>query len=468
MAALTCQTAAMLANRVRLRALPADGFVVGRRRRDRGRTVGFAALAVPGPSPEDGADAGSLVLDRGEGHMLAIAPTGAGKGVNVIMPALLSWQGPSVIIDMKGEAARATAAHLRACGHDVHVIECFGEMDPIIVGGAPLPMGGFNVLDTLDPASPTFAADCLAVAQALVGGVATMVDRFWDNLALALLVGAIGYICTYYPPERRNLFELRAFLSDPDLDYTIAVKLDTDLAASDCFIAQEFKNYLGHEREKVRTSVRSTAIQHLTVFAGEHLREVTSRTSFVLDDVTVGRPLSIFLVVPPHRIEAAAGLLRLFVSTLLGLITRRRSAPPLPTLFILDELAQLGPFPLLRPLVTLMRGYGVRAMLMLQDASQLRQLYPSDYHTIVNNCATLTTFGHGSFAMSREMAELMGDISADTLFAMGPDVMAVRRTGRRTELLERVNYLTDPIFEGLYAANPMARRNGHTTSAVDL
>jgi type IV secretion system protein VirD4 len=375
---------AVVANRrARLRELPDDGLLIGRSAQaDRARKVGFAAdvnePAAAAP-PDPFAD---LVIDRGEGHIMAIAPTGAGKGVNVIMPALLSWKGPSVTIDVKGEAARAVAPHLVACGHDVQVIDLGGEMAPILVDGKPLAPGAFNVMETLDPDSPTFAADCHALAVAIPGGLSTLTDRFWDNLALALLIGVIGYLCTFEPPEKRNFFTLRAFLSDPDLDYTIAVKLDTVLAGRDCFITQEFKNYLGHEREKVRTSVRSTAIQHLTMFAGDHLAEVTSRTTFDLSAVTEGRPLSIFFVIPPHRLESSATLLRLYVSTLLGLITRRRVAPPLPTLFVLDELAQLGPFPMLRPLVTLMRGYGVRAMLLLQDPSQLRQLYPNDYQTI--------------------------------------------------------------------------------------
>ncbi|MBN8913493.1 MAG: type IV secretory system conjugative DNA transfer family protein, partial [Rhizobiales bacterium] len=44
------------------------------------------------------------VLDDGhEGHLITIAPTGAGKGVSCIIPALLTWRGPAVVVDPRGE-----------------------------------------------------------------------------------------------------------------------------------------------------------------------------------------------------------------------------------------------------------------------------------------------------------------------------------------------------------------------------
>ena len=142
------------------------------------------------------------------------------------------------------------------------------------------------------------------------------------------------------------------------------------------------------------------------------------------------------------------------------LITRREVSPPLPTLLVLDELAQLGAFPQLRPAVTLLRGYGVRCMLFLQDVAQLRMLFPADYGTIINNCASVLSFGHTSFAMSREMAEIFGDAHPEQLFDMGRDALAVRQTGRKTRIVERFDYLHDPLFSGMFDANRMAKRSG--------
>jgi type IV secretion system protein VirD4 len=453
--------------RLRLRQLAPDGLLIGRRPHTEPTNFGFVtSLARPQKLIHQFAD--DLIIDRGEGHMMTIAPTGAGKGVNVVNPAVLGWHGPSVIVDPKGECFRAASSLLSQSGHQVVLVDFYGEIEPSVCGGQTIAAGSMNVMESLDPASATFANDCFGFANDIPGGQRSLNDMFWDNLSIDLDTGAVGYICTFYPKERRNLFELRDFLCDYDLDHKIAVILDTELRDRNCFISQSFKTYLGHEREKVRTSVRSTAVQHLASLSGDQLRRATSSSSFDFQDVVDGKPLSIFLVVPPHRIQAASMVLRLVLSTLLGLITRRRVAPPLPTLFVLDELAQLGSFPSLRPLITLMRGYGARAMLMLQDVSQLRQLYPADYPTIINNCAILSTFGHASYSMSRELADLLGDISADQLFGMTNQEMAVRLNGRRSEILTRLNYLKDPLFAGLYGQNPMARRYGLTSIAAEV
>jgi type IV secretion system protein VirD4 len=132
----------------------------------------------------------------------------------------------------------------------------------------------------------------------------------------------------------------------------------------------------------------------------------------------------------------------------------------MPTLLVLDELAQLGTFPQLRPAVTLLRGYGVRCMLFLQDVAQLKALFPADYGTIINNCASVMSFGHTSFAMSREVADIFGDAPAERLFDMGQDALAVRQAGKNTRIMRRLDYLHDPIFAGMFDANRMAPRSG--------
>ncbi len=61
-----------------------------------------------------------------ESHLLTLAPTGAGKGRNAIIPACLSWPGSMVVIDPKGEATRVTARRRREMGQEVRVLDPFG------------------------------------------------------------------------------------------------------------------------------------------------------------------------------------------------------------------------------------------------------------------------------------------------------------------------------------------------------
>jgi len=75
--------------------------------------VGFAAPVIVSPRKP------SPVFFNQEGHLITVAPTGAGKGVSCIMPALLTYSGPVICIDPKGEAYHVTAEWRRTIGQRV-------------------------------------------------------------------------------------------------------------------------------------------------------------------------------------------------------------------------------------------------------------------------------------------------------------------------------------------------------------
>ena len=171
-----------------------------------------------------------------------------------------------------------------------------------------------------------------------------------------------------------------------------------------------------------------------------------------------GAPLTVYIVIPPTKIVSHGVLLRMWLSTLLGLITERTSAPDLPTIFMVDELAQLGGLRLFKEAVTLLRGYGLRCCLFLQSHAQLKSLYPFDHETISENCGAIVTFGHTKMPMSRHMADLLGRHFRRR--AIRHDARASRRAtaGKPTVIARRVDYLTDALFAGRADHNPRYRR----------
>jgi hypothetical protein len=131
-------------------------------------------------------------------------------------------------------------------------------------------------------------------------------------------------------------------------------------------------------------------------------------------------------------------LLRLWLSTLLGVITERTTAPQRPTIFMVDELAQLGGLRVFKEAVTLLRGYGLRCCLFLQSHAQLKSLYPIDHEAITDNCGAIVTFGHTSMGMSRQIADMLGDITAEALFAMTGEQIAVHIAWKPTVIARRL------------------------------
>lgn len=96
--------------------------------------------------------------------------------------------------------------------------------------------------------------------------------------------------------------------------------------------------------------------------------------------------------------------------------------------------------------------------LFLQSHAQLKSLYPADHEAITENCGAIVTFGHTSMSMSRQIADMLGDISAEALFAMTGEQLAVNVARQPTVIARRLDYLGDSLFAGRFDANPRYHR----------
>jgi len=56
-----------------------------------------------------GKSSGKYLIDDGQTHVLVAAPTGSGKGVGIVIPNLLNWNGSAVVLDIKGENYQLTS-----------------------------------------------------------------------------------------------------------------------------------------------------------------------------------------------------------------------------------------------------------------------------------------------------------------------------------------------------------------------
>lgn len=129
-------------------------------------------------------------------------------------------------------------------------------------------------------------------------------------------------------------------------------------------------------------------------------------------------------------------------------------ASPTPTLFLLDEAAQLGRLDDLVTAITLLRGYGVRVWTFWQDLQQIQRLYPNDWSTMVSNASTLQVLG--SHWLGRSALAKLLDVPPAALAVPEDRQVLVSSDGTRLHA-RKADYLTDPIFENLHDRNPMFR-----------
>ena len=323
----------------------------------------------------------------GDGHLMTVAPTGAGKGVGLIIPAPLTYPGSVIVTDIKGENYQVTARYRRQMGQQVVVLDPFGLVTAKDKADKLNPFDLFKVPGS-DPES-----DAEMLAAQLAVGHEFSSDRYWEDTGRGLVAGLIADVATSSTLDKRNLVTLRELLYNDDLDYTLAVALDTRKKSMSPLARDEFVAYLAAPSDKTRPCIRTTATTFVKCLGSSAVSKSLEKSTFDLCDLLHSKPMTIYLVLPPEKLLSHRGLLRLWVVTLMTVVMRRSRLPKQRTLFLLDEAAQLGSLDLLPQAVSLLRGYGLQVWTFWQDLSQLIKLYPNNWEAVVNNAAVLQAFG---------------------------------------------------------------------------
>lgn len=404
--------------------------------------IGFAPSIV---SPA--AVGRQLITDQGESHAIVFAPTGGGKGRNILIPNLLQWDGPMIAVDIKGELANVTEAYRRSRGHKVIVV------DPFRSTVCP-EVHGFNPLDALGLSDDELPDRAYMLAAMLRSTPAMHKDPFWEDRAENLIAGVFAFLAGFLTAEQRTLSEAyNAICGAEPLNSLADMLALAGEKNQGCFAYQAISAFLA-TTDVTRSGILSTAQNMMRVLSSTQLRRNLARSDFDLKEVIDGKPLSIYLVLPPGLLLSHGGVMRLWLSALLSAILSRKTRPRQQTLLLLDEAGQLGPMDQVRAAVTLARGYGLRAVLVFQSYAQLKLIY-RDHDSLMDNCGTLATFGHDRCSMSEQIAAALGDISANALFRMPAADLALKLPGHETRIVQRIDYLTDPPFKDRASENPM-------------
>jgi type IV secretion system protein VirD4 len=148
-------------------------------------------------------------------HILLVGATGAGKGVSVIIPQLLSYRGSLVCFDTKGDLAEVATEHRRR------------RMGQRVIRLAPFNGGTdtLNPLDAIPRDSPTLVDQARAMAEALVVRQGTEPDPHWNDKAVQVICALIVLVLLRFEGEERSLNTVQEMASDEKLLAAAADKL---------------------------------------------------------------------------------------------------------------------------------------------------------------------------------------------------------------------------------------------------
>lgn len=389
--------------------------------------IGFVSpLASSEPQPF------GLVSDSMEGHLCCVAPTRAGKSLCSIVPNLLNYQGAAIILDPKGEHAIVTARRRREMMQSVYLLDPTHH-----VTDEPATL---NPLDVLQLPGADLETDSFALAEMLVRGYRGTKEPFWDLHGSALLAALIICAATDVNPVKRTLKTVLEILGADDVSYLLATILDSRKDLNRC--AYQTIASILQLPDVTRGGVIASTQAYVKPLMSESVVKSLGQSTIPLLDLISGKPMSIYFVLPPHRLPALRGLLKVQLGTLMTALLIRRERPELPTWLVLDEVGQLETFPILENLLTMSAGYAVKVAMYWQDLAQMVSYYPESWRTILNNCSVLQAFGIYNRVMANQWGDYM-DISPSELLRMRSNEQVLSIHNRGTFCCKRLNYLRD-------------------------
>lgn len=330
---------------------------------------------------------GAPVLSTPENHTLIVARTRTGKGTRVIVPTLLRYTGSAIVIDPKGENAAVTA-RVRAglLAQAVHVINPWGELASAFKERGLTP-ATFNPLDVLVRDDP----NAVAVAQALAGAVCPASpadkDRYWQGSAANVLAAVLLWI-TDQPGEQKTLARAREIVSLSRKDFTEGFLVK--MAASSAFggaIREMVSPYLDLAQETY-SGIMSNLSENTKFLSDPQVKAATAKSSFDMADL-IRDPATVYLVIPPDRIDTQRTWLRLMTTAAMHTFKRYplEGRPLHRCMILMDEFPALGRIEDMPRDIATMSGYGIDFTLIVQGLDQLKDLYGAAAGTILSNCA---------------------------------------------------------------------------------
>jgi type IV secretion system protein VirD4 len=353
---------------------------------------------------------GGFLRFGGSEHLALHARSGAGKTSSFTIPNCFAWQGSLVVLDVKREAFNATAGHRIAMGQDVILF------DPAADDGRSHRWDPFRIIRRESPERFDQIARMgfQLFPEHYAGPGSASADRFWEPAGRAAFV-AVATLLAETPDEALTMTNvLRVFTRGDGVEW-LARKIEMRRKTHRPYsrvVVDGISDYINGDIRQV-DGIRKTVTTRLQVWHNPRIAAATAFSDFDVRDLR-RKPMTIYVAVAPGDIPRMAPLLRLFFDQLINLNTvktpQQDSSLTVQTLILLDEFARLGRIDCLSHAAQFVRGYGLRLAFVVQNKSQLRELYGQHGAAdIFDNLGAEVVFGTGDLELAQELEKRLGD-----------------------------------------------------------
>jgi type IV secretion system protein VirD4 len=305
---------------------------------------------------------GKYLTSADQPHSLVVAPTRAGKGVGVVIPTLLTFNGSVLALDVKGELFDLTSRARKARGDRVFK---FSPLDRNSRTHCYNP-----VLDIVQMPHERRFAETRRLAVNLIVPKGKGSEGFIDGARDLFVAGVLACIERGTPTIGAvyDLFTL------PGEKYKLFAQLAEESGIAE--VRRIFDNMAGNDTKIITSYTSVLGDGGLNLWADPLVKAATTTSDFSIYDLRRD-PTSIFLVVSPNDLEVIAPLIRLFFQQVVSILQRKLPGDDeiFEVLFLLDEFKHLGKLEAIETAVTTIAGYKGRFMFIIQSLAALTGAY---------------------------------------------------------------------------------------------
>lgn len=422
-------------------------FRLGRTMRRKGGTHGSARWSTRFEQWWHGAVRGEgVILGRGafgrlvrfskDGMVMVFATMGAGKGIGVVIPSLLTYRGSMVVTDPKGENYAITRARRLAFGK-------VRMLNPSDLAHSDR----FNPMDIIRVGTPNEADDARGLASLMMKPDAR--ESHWDDKAESTLQALILH-ALQEPLPSRNLATVRR-LSVGSKE-TFIETLEDIATHSPSMAAREIASgaitsSIGKDGDfSPEFSSILSNLQKATEpwSAGAPAGMLSASSTFAVSEL-VTEVSTLFLCVDEELLTVYERWLRVMVGCVLKTLTRAKTArPKRKVVLLLDEVAVLGRLEPLEKQSGLLRAY-CTPVLIWQNMPQVERVYGTAAASFLANSSARVFFGINDNDTAQYVATMVGHTTTlSSSFGVSKSDGRFRGANRQEGQAESGYYLIDP------------------------
>ncbi|MGL4767602.1 MAG: type IV secretory system conjugative DNA transfer family protein [Formosimonas sp.] len=358
---------------------------------------------------------GKPIHFSGQQFVILAAPTRSGKGVSMVIPNLLSYQGSLVALDIKQENYHLTSGYRKH-----HLKQEVFLFNPFAEDGRT---HRWNPLSYISNDPHHRVSDLNSIAAMLYPDAGAD-QKFWVAQSRNAFLALALYLFDQADKKcKSKIAKVRAMAKPPTLGeiYRLSsgegsnlkqyLKSLSEVKGLSAACQTAFAGLTAHS-EKTFSSVMGTFRQPLSSWINPIVDAATSANDFLLTDVRK-KKMTIYIGILPNKLAEAQLILNLFFSQLINENTKElpqnNAELQHQCLLLMDEFTSIGKVDIIAKAVSYMAGYNIRLLPIIQSMAQLDATYGrEDARTLITNHALQVLFTPREQRDANDYSEMLG------------------------------------------------------------